>query len=139
MRKFGLICFNIAAAVAGATVYAWAVRRDGFTEPAWTRALIEGGSVGFLSGAAVGLGATLGPRPSLPVRKCILALLGIAVTSLMGALVSHFFPREYGMAAGMIDEAFAERGVLRGSAAGMIVGTAFQVVQIYFKRRRPRQ
>ena len=36
----------------------------------------------------------------------------------------------------VIDEALAERGILRGSGVGLIIGTAWQFVQIYFKRRK---
>ena len=136
MHRFGLFCFNVVLAVGGATVYAWAVRRDGMNQEAWLRALLEGGSAGFLAGVSVGLGATLGPRPPLPARKCILAQIGIAVSSLAGGLIAFFFPRVWTSFNGVIDEALAERGILRGSGVGFIVGTAIQFVQIYIKRRR---
>ena len=132
MHRFGLFCFNVLLAVGGATFYAWAVRRDGMNLEAWTRALLEGGSAGFLAGATVGLGATIGFRPALPAMKCIWALLGIAASSLAGGLIAWLFPQVNGA----IDEALAERGVLRGSGVGLIVGTAFQFVQIYLKRRK---
>ena len=137
MRDFGLFCFNVLVAVGGATVYAWAVRWDGMTEEAWRRALIEGGSAGFLSGAIVGLGATLGPRPSLPVKKCLVAHVGNAVTSLIGGLVAYYFPRIYSQVNFTIDEALAERGILRGSGIGLAIGSLWHFFQIYFKRRKP--
>ena len=136
MRRFGLFCFNVVVAVGGATIYAWIVRRDGMTVEAWTRALIEGGSAGFLSGATVGLGATLGPRPALPTKKCVLALAEIAASSLIGGLIAYYFPRIYTKVNGAIDEALAERGILRGSGIGLAIGTAWQFIQIYVKRRR---
>lgn len=139
MRKFGLFCFSILVAVGGATVYAWIVRNDGMNPEAWTRALIEGGSAGFLSGLAVGLGATIGPRPTLPTKKAIGALIGIAVSSLAGGLVAYLFPKLWTEVNIAVDEALRERGILRGSALGMFVGTAVQAVQIYFKRRKPAQ
>jgi len=137
VRDFGLFCFNVLVAVAGATVYAWVVRWDGNTEAAWRRALIEGGSAGFLSGAIVGLGATLGPRPSLPVKKCLKAHAGNAVTSLIGGLIAYYFPRIYNQVNFTIDEALAERGILRGSGIGLAIGSAWNFFQIYFKRRSP--
>jgi len=137
MRDFGLFCFNVLVAVGGATVYAWAVRRDGMTAEAWTRALIEGGSAGFLSGAIVGLGATLGPRPSLPVKKCLKAHAGNALTSLIGGLIAYYFPRIYNQVNFTIDAALAERGILRGSGIGLAIGSAWNFFQIYFKRRSP--
>lgn len=132
MRRFGLFWFNVLVAVAGATIYAWAVRRDGMTIEAWTRALLEGGTAGFLSGATVGLGATIGPRAALPTKKCIWSLVGIAFSSVVGGLVAYLFPRVHDA----IDEALKERGVLGGSGIGMIVGTVIQFFQIYVRRRR---
>jgi len=136
VRDFGLFCFNVLVAVAGATVYAWVVRWDGMTAEAWRRALIEGGSAGFLSGAVVGLGATLGPRPSLPVKKCLRAHAGNALTSLIGGLIAYYFPRIYSQVNFTIDEALAERGILRGSGVGLAIGSVWNFFQIYFKRRK---
>ena len=136
MRRFGLFCFNVLIAVAGATVYAWVVRWDGMNADAWLLALKEGGSAGFLSGAIVGLGATLGPRPALPLKKCLLAHAGNAVTSLIGGLIAYAFPRMYSQVNVTIDEALAERGILRGSGIGLAIGSAWHFFQIYFKRRK---
>src|SRR5260221_8815991 len=108
MRHFGLVCFNVLLACGGATVYAWLVRNDGMNADAWRRAVIEGGSAGFLAGLTVGLGATLGPRPVLPAKKCIWAQAGIAVSSLVGGLIAYLFPRVYTQVNGVIDEALAE-------------------------------
>ena len=132
MRRFGLFCFNVLLAVGGATVYAWLVRRDGLTSDAWLRALQEGGSAGFLSGVTVGLGATLGPRPALPSKKCIWGQIVIAATSLAGGAIAYMFPQ----VRNAVDEALAERGILWGSGVGMVVGTVFQFFEIYFKRRK---
>lgn len=136
MRRFGLFCFNVVVSIGGATVYAWIVRDDGNNREAWTRALIEGGTAGFLSGATVGLGATLGPRPALPVKKCIAALIGNAISSLAGGLIAYLFPKLWTQANIAFDEALREHGILRGSSIGLAIGTAFSFVQIYFKRRR---
>lgn len=132
MRDFGLICFNVLLSIGGATVYSWIVRNDGMTAEAWTKAVIEGGTAGFLSGFIVGLGATLGPRPSLPVGKCIRAQIVIAITSLVGGLIAYLFPQ----VRNAIDEALAERGILRGSGIGLAIGTIHQFFEIYFKRRK---
>lgn len=132
MRRFGLLCFNVLLSIGGATIYAWAVRRDGMTAEAWTRALLEGGTAGFLSGVTVGLGATLGPRPALPAGKCVRAQIMIAVSSLVGGLIAYLFPQ----VRNAIDEALAERGILRGSGIGLAIGTIYQFFEIYFKRRR---
>lgn len=132
MRRFGLLCFNVLLSVGGATVYAWLVRRDGMTADAWLKAVKEGGSAGLLAGATVGLGATLGPRPSLPTKKCIWAQMGMAASSLFGGLIAYLFPQVNGA----IDEALAERGILRGSGIGLAIGTVIQFVQIYVKRRK---
>jgi hypothetical protein len=137
MRSFGLICFNVLLAVAGATVYAWFVRDDGMNLVAWRRAAMEGGSAGFLSGLIVGLGATLGPRPVLPTKKCIYAQIGNGITSLIGGLIAWYFPRMWFKVNHDIDEALAEQGILRGSGIGLLVGTAWNFFQIYFKRRKP--
>lgn len=137
MRSFGLICFNVLLAVAGATVYAWFVRDDGMNPEAWRRAAIEGGSAGFLSGLIVGLGATLGPRPVLHTSKCIAAQIGNAVTSLIGGLIAYYFPRHWNQVNHDIDEALREQGILRGSGIGLLIGTAWNFFQIYFKRRKP--
>ena len=139
MRSFGLICLNVLLAVGGATVYAWFVRNDGMNTDAWGRAALEGGSAGFLSGLLVGLGATLGPRPVLPTKKCIYAQIGNAISSLIGGLVAYLFPRLWTQMNIQLDQALAERGILRGSGIGLLIGTAWQFVQIYFKRRRSSQ
>jgi hypothetical protein len=133
MRRFGLFCFNVLLFIGGATVYAWLVRRDGMTAEAWQRALIEGGFAGLLSGVTIGLGATLGPRPALPTGKCVKAQMVIAATSLVGGVIAYLFPQ----VRNAIDEALAERGILRGSGIGLAIGTAYQFFEIYFKRRRP--
>jgi hypothetical protein len=137
MRSFGLISFNVLLAVAGATVYAWFVRDDGMNVDAWRRAALEGGSAGFLSGLIVGLGATLGPRPVLPTSKCVYAQIGNAVTSLIGGLIAYYFPRMWNQVNHNIDEALREQGILRGSGIGLLIGTAWNFFQIYFKRRKP--
>ncbi len=132
MRRFGLFCFNVLIYVGGATVYAWLVRNDGMTAEAWTKACLEGGTAGFLSGVTVGLGASFGPRPALPVKKCVWAQVVIAVTSLVGGLIAYLFPA----VRNAVDEALAERGILRGSGIGLALGTVFQFFEIYFKRRK---
>ena len=117
MRDFGVVCFNVLLSISGATVYAWIVRNDGFTAEAWRRAIIEGGSAGFLSGLVVGLGATLGPRPTLPTKKCIKAQIGNAIWAVAGGLIAYLFPRFWTEVDIRLDEALRERGVLRGSVA----------------------
>src|SRR5579864_577917 len=119
MKSFGLVCFNVLLAVAGATVYAWVVRRDGMTAEAWRRAVLEGGSAGCMSGLIVGLGATLGPRPALPTKKCVYAQLGNALSSLAGGLIAYLFPKVWTQVNTHIDEALLERGILRGSGIGL--------------------
>ena len=132
MRRFGLFCFNVLVSIGGATIYAWAVRRDGMTAEAWTKALIEGGTAGFLTGVTVGLGATIGPRPPLQPKRCVWAQAWIAATSLAGGFIAYLFPQ----VRHAIDEALMERGILHGSAIGMAIGTAFQFFEIYVKRRK---
>jgi hypothetical protein len=136
MRKFGLICFNVLLSIAGATVYAWVVRNDGMNLLAWRKAIIEGGSAGFMSGLVVGLGATLGSRPTLPTKKCVKAQMGNALSSLAGGLIAYLFPRLWTEVNIHFDEALRERGILRGSGLGLIIGTLFGFVQIYFSRRK---
>jgi len=36
----------------------------------------------------------------------------------------------------LMDEALAERGILRGSGIGLVIGTLYQFFEIYFKRRK---
>lgn len=136
MRSFGLVCFNVLLAISGATVYAWIVRNDGMTADAWRRAFIEGGSAGFLSGLIVGLGATLGPRPVLPTKKCIYAQMTNAAVSLVFGLVAYAFPKMWTEMNIHLDEALRERGILRGSGLGLIISTIWQFFEIYFKRRK---
>jgi hypothetical protein len=135
-KKLGLILFNIIVAVGGATVYAWLVRRDGLNQDAVRRALLEGGSAGFLAGLTIGLGATLGPRPVLGVRKCLKAQLSMAVSSLAGALLVQLFPKQWSEIDRVVEGELRERGLLLGSGVGLVVGTVAQIVQIYFTRRR---
>jgi len=136
MRKFGLICFNVLLAIGGATVYAWLVRNDGMTADAWRRAMVEGGSAGFLSGLIVGLGATVGPRPTLPTRKCVKAQAINAAISVAGGLIAYLFPRLWTEMNIQFDEALRERGILKGSGMGLVIGTVWQFVEIYFSRRK---
>lgn len=136
MRSFGLVCFNVLLAIGGATVYAWIVRNDGMTADAWRRAFIEGGSAGFLSGLIVGLGATLGPRPVLPTKKCVQAQVVNAAVSLVFGLVAYTFPKLWTQMNIQLDEALRERGILRGSGIGLIISTIWQFFEIYFKRRK---
>jgi len=136
MRSLGLVCFNVLLAISGATVYAWIVRNDGMTADAWRRAFIEGGSAGFLSGLIVGLGATLGPRPILPTKKCIYAQIGNGLSSLAFGLIAYVFPKIWTEVDLRLDEALRERGILRASGLGLIVGTIWSFFQIYFKRRK---
>jgi hypothetical protein len=112
------------------------VRNDGMTAEAWGRAFLEGGSAGFLSGLIVGTGATLGPRPTLPMKKCVKAQIGNALSSLAGGLIAYLFPKIWTEVNIHLDEALRERGILRGSVLGLILGTLFQFVQIYFSRRK---
>lgn len=139
MRRFGLICFNVLLSIGGAVVYAWVVRSDGMTVDAWRRAVIDGATAGFLSGLVVGLGATIGPRPALPTKKCVYVQVGNAVSALLGALVFYLFPKLQGAVDHALDEALRERGLLRGSGIGLTIGTMVQFVQIYFKRRKSAQ
>ena len=136
MRSFGLVCFNVLLAIGGATVYAWIVRNDGMNADAWRRAFIEGGSAGFLSGLIVGLGATLGPRPVLPTKKCVHAQIVNAAVSLAFGLVAYTFPKLWTRMNIQLDEALRERGILRGSGLGLILSTIWQFFEIYFKRRK---
>ena len=57
----------------------------------------------------MGPGATLGPRPALPANKCILAQIGMAVSSLLGGLIAFVFPHVWSKFNRVIDEALAER------------------------------
>lgn len=139
MRRFGLICFNVLVSVGGATIYAWIVRSDGMTAAAWRQAAIDGATAGFFSGLVVGLGATIGPRPALPTKKCLYAQAGNAVSALVGAMVVLLFPKLQGAVDHALDEALHEKGILRGSGIGLMVGTVIQFWQIYFKRRKPAQ
>jgi hypothetical protein len=136
MQSFRIVSFNVLLAVGGATVYAWMVRNDGMTAEAWRRAILEGGSAGFLSGLIVGMGASIGPRPVLPTKECIYAQIGNAISSLAGGLIAILFPKLWTQVNLHIDEALRERGILRGSGIGLIVGTLIQFVQIYIKRRK---
>jgi len=136
MRDFGVVCFNVLLSVGGATIYAWVVRNDGMNAEAWARAVVEGGSAGFLSGLIVGLGATLGPSPTLPTNKCVKAQIGNALSSLAGGLIAYLFPKLWTEVNIHLDEALRERGILRGSGLGLILGTLYQFVQIYFSRRK---
>jgi uncharacterized protein YjeT (DUF2065 family) len=62
--------------------------------------------------------------------------MGNALSSLAGGLIAYLFPRLWTEFNSHIDEALLERGILRGSGIGLVVGTLIQFVEIYFKRRR---
>jgi opacity protein-like surface antigen len=137
MRRFGLFSFNVVLGVAIATAFAWLIGPRSFDLAALEASFLAAGWAGVLVGGTVGLGATVGPRPALPLKKCVTAQLLIVVTTAIGAFLgSSFMRRELsGMDLGL-SSGFASRGTVRGSGLGAIVGTLLEVVHIYRMRRR---
>lgn len=137
MRRFGLFSFNVVLGVAIATAFAWAIGPRSFDLAALEASFLAGSWAGLLVGATVGLGATVGPRPALPLKKCVTAQLLIVVTTAIGAFLGSSLMRQElsGMDMGL-SSGFASRGTLRGSGLGAVAGTLLEVVHIYRSRRR---
>jgi len=137
MRRFGLFSFNVVFGVAVATVFAWLIGPRTFDLAGLGASFLAAWWAGALVGGTVGLGATVGPRPALPLKKCVISQLLIVATTALGALLgSSLMRRELtGMDLGF-SSAFADRGTVRGSGLGAVVGTFLEVIHIYRMRRR---
>jgi hypothetical protein len=136
MRKFGLFCFNLVVAVGAATLWTLILLRRGVSLETLELALRTSGWAGFVVGATVGAGAVLGPRPALPVRKCLLAQASIVATSVLGAFIASLFPGETAAAEHALTVVLARRGILWGAGLGALAGTIVEFVRLYFMRRR---
>jgi hypothetical protein len=136
MRRAGLLGFNVGLAVVVAALYAAAVNGAGFGPDALAGAFASSWWAGFVVGGTVGVGATFGPRPVLPLRKCLLAQAGVVLSSAIGGFIGSLFPSEFSAADRALEAELARRGILTGSWIGAAVGTVFEVGHVYFMRRR---
>lgn len=93
---------------------------------------------GLLTGATVGFGATVGPRPALPILGCLKAHLWILLTSIAGAFIGSLFATELHKAQEAIRGYLAHAGIVIGSGVGAVAATVWNVIQIYRQRGRAR-
>jgi len=137
MRRFGLFSFNVVLGVGIATAFAWLIGPRTFDIAGLEASFLAAWWAGLLVGGTVGLGATVGPRPALPLKKCVTSQLLIVFTTAVGAILGYsLMKRELvGMDAGF-PAAFANRGTVQGSGLGAVVGTFLEVIHIYRMRRR---
>lgn len=131
MKKLGLVAFNILLAVGLAAIYARVV-----VETSWEGALRSSWWAGALGGATVGAGAALGPRPVLGWKKCVNTQIWIVLTSAFFVLVLSLLPREMKAMDVALEAEMERRGLRWSSGLGAAVGTAVQILQVYFSRRR---
>ncbi len=136
MRRFPLFWFNAGMGLAFGTAYTAALRGEGPGVEALREAFLASWWAGALAGLSVGAGATLGPRPALPWRKCVWVQVLIVAASAAGALVAWLLPGPAAELDRLVKEEMTRRGLALGSGIGAAVGTAIQMVQVYFDRRR---
>lgn len=136
MRRFPLFWFNVGLGVALATGYSLALRWKGVDEGTIREAFLASWWAGLIVGLAVAVGATVGPRPALPWKKCVRVHLTIVATSALGALLAWLLPKPWAEADRIVEEEMTRRGLSLGSGIGAFVGTAVQMVQVYVARRR---
>jgi len=136
VKRPSLVAFNVVLGVTLATLYALVWARRGWSADVLERTLRENALAGILMGGAIGLGAALGPRPALGWSQCIPIQLGVVATTALGALVAWLLPREVSAVDAAMRDEMMRHGLRVGSGIGAAVGTAIQMVQVYFRRRR---
>lgn len=130
-RRFWIFLFNVALAVSVATLYAWALSGGEILG-----AFLATCGAGLAVGATVGLGAVFGPRPALPMRKCVVAQAMVVVGAVIGAWIGSFFPGEIEQAEEALRGYLENRGIVVGTSIGTIVGTALTILDVYRQRRK---
>ena len=135
MRRFGLFCANAILGTAGAAGLTLLWRRGEMSLDAVLSAFRASGWAGFVVGATVGLGASVGSRPPLPFGKCVVAQALVAVSTAVGGFVGSLFETELSTADRAVRETLARQGIPLGSWVGAAVGTLVGIIQVYRKRR----
>jgi hypothetical protein len=136
MKRFPLFCLNVALAVVLATAYALVLRWEGVDGETIRWAFLGAWWGGLLVGLAVAIGATVGPRPALPWKKCVKVQVLIVLTTAAGAFLAWLLPKPFSEMDRVMEEQMTRRGLSWGSGIGAAVGTIIQMVQVYFARRR---
>jgi hypothetical protein len=134
MKRARIFIFNAVLAVVLAWLYAWLV-----VERRWDRletAFLTTWWAGLTVGLSIGAGATLGPRPVLGYKKCVKTQFWVVVTSGATALLLSLLSREIGEVDRVVHDELARRGLRLSSGLGAIVGTVWQIIQVYRSRRR---
>lgn len=134
MKRAPLFFFNVGLSVVLAWLYALAV-----VERSWDgaeRAFMSTWWAGLIVGLSVAAGATLGPRPALGWKRCVSTQVWIVVTSGLFAFLLGLLPREVVEMEHALAKEAARRGLRLHSGIGAAVGTAVQVIQVYWARRR---
>ena len=137
MSRRANLVFNATLGTALAVAYHLVVHGAAFDEVFVLEALRESGWAGLAVGVAIGLGATVGARPQLGWKRCIPIQLGVVLSSALGALLWWTFPGEMAAVDETLRAEATKQGIQVGSGVGAVVGTVIQVVQVYFRRRRP--
>lgn len=133
MKRPGLFVFNVALALALGTLYTLLVVERAWAPAAAWRHIWW---ASLLVGLAVAVGATFGPRPALGWKKSLTTQVWIVLSSALFALLLWLLPRELTAVDRLMEAELEKRGLRTGSGIGAAVGTAVQMVQVYFTRRR---
>jgi hypothetical protein len=136
VKKLGLFVFNVLLAVWLAGLYTWAVVERRPTSDALEAAFATSWWAGLTVGLSVAAGAVLGPRPVLGWKKCIRVQVLIVLSSALFALLMWLLPRELTEMDRVVEQELAKRGLRLGSGIGAALMTAYQVIDVYLKRRR---
>lgn len=136
MKRPWIFAVNPPLGVAFATLYTFLAAWRGFDAPALEAAFEVSWWAGLLVGLAIGAGATFGPRPPLGWKKCVTAQAGVVVSSAIFALLWFLLPKEMTEIDRAVETELTRRGIQASSGIGAAVGTAIQMVQVYFTRRR---
>ena len=136
MKKARLFVFNVLLALLLAAAYDLAVVERRATSDSLRAAFLATWWASLSIGLAVGAGAVLGPRPALGWKKCVNVQVMIVLTSAAVAFLFWLLPREVRAVDRLVDVELGKRGLRRGSGIGAVLGTAWQIIDVYRKRRR---
>ncbi len=136
MKKARLFVFNVLLALLVAAAYDLAVVERRATAEGLETAFRATWWAALSIGLSVAAGAVLGPRPVLGWKRCVRVQVVIVLTSALFAFLLSLLPREITSVDRLVEEELAKRGLRLGSGIGAIVGTAYQIIDVYLQRRR---